>query len=373
MKNLNHPICSSVGRRGLAGLAGILLAFSSFAADGQAGASGDSPAVTGLTYLNNVTFPTGLRYEGWTTGGLSGIDWNPVSKEFVTTRDNTRPGLGPDGAGQTSLFTLIPEFTPGQPGYSVKFTGVTPMNNPDWQPETNGLEAVQYDPDGDGLWLSSESENVLYHLHRDGKTRETITLPEIVTGGAGNTQLEGMAFTPGGELWVIREAPRAEDNGIIRISHLKKDGQVIAQYPYRMDDLLNNGVSELLATTEDSFLVMERGWDGKSPDTEPTGESHNSVRVYRVDLSAATDISGNKALAANSTTPVEKTLVFDSKDVAGVLNTWDTKIDNLEGMSFGPTLLDGKKSLIMVSDDNFLAKQRKTQFIIFRVEQGNAE
>lgn len=328
----------------------------------------DIPAINGLSYQNNVTFPTGARYNGWTIGGLSGIDLNRNNGQFVTARDNTRPGLGPDGAGQTSLFTLEPVFTPGQPGYGIRFTGVTPLNNPAWQPETNGLESVRYDPSGDGLWLSSESENVLYHLHADGTTRDTIRPPETVTGSMGNTQLEGMTFTPEGALWVIREAPRTQDSGITRLSRLSGDGRVLAQYPYRMDGISGNGVSELLAVSNSSFLVMERAWDGKGAGTAPTGESHNSIRIYRVDVAGAPDISGSASLSPDSTQPVSKTLIFDSKALAGVLSAWDTKVDNVEGMSFGPTLPDGHTSLILVSDNNFSTSQRKTQFIILRLD-----
>ncbi|MEN4546213.1 esterase-like activity of phytase family protein [Pantoea agglomerans] len=328
----------------------------------------DIPAMSGLSYQNNVTFPTGERYDGWTIGGLSGIDLNRDNGQFVAARDNTRLGLGPGGAGQTSLFTLEPVFTPEQPGYGIRFTGVTPLNNPAWQPETNGLESVRHDPSGDGLWLSSESENVLYHLHADGTTRDTIRPPETVTGSGGNIQLEGMTFTHEGALWVIREAPRAQDSGITRLSRLSEDGRVLAQYPYRMDGISGNGVSELLAVSSSSFLVMERAWDGKGAGTAPTSQSHNSIRIYRVDVAGAPDISGSASLSAGSTLPVSKTLIFDSKALAGVLNTWDTKVDNVEGMSFGPTLPDGHTSLILVSDNNFSTTQRKTQFIILRLD-----
>ena len=46
----------------------------------------------------------------------------------------------------------------------------------------------------------------------------------------------------------------------------------------------------------------------------------------------------------------------------------DTKVDNVEGMSFGPTLPDGHTSLILVSDNNFSTSQHKTQFIILRLD-----
>ena len=41
--------------------------------------------------------------------------------------------------------------------------------------------------------------------------------------------------------------------------------------------------------------------------------------------------------------------------------------DNLEGMTFGPTLTDGRQLLIIVSDNNFAADQ-VTQFLAVAVE-----
>ena len=42
-------------------------------------------------------------------------------------------------------------------------------------------------------------------------------------------------------------------------------------------------------------------------------------------------------------------------------------IDNIEGVTFGPTLPNGNKTLIFVSDNNFLPIE-KTQFLLFEIE-----
>ncbi len=42
-------------------------------------------------------------------------------------------------------------------------------------------------------------------------------------------------------------------------------------------------------------------------------------------------------------------------------------IDNIEGMTFGPTLPDGRQTLVIVSDNNFSAGQF-TQFIVLAVD-----
>ena len=42
-------------------------------------------------------------------------------------------------------------------------------------------------------------------------------------------------------------------------------------------------------------------------------------------------------------------------------------IDNIEGMTFGPSLPDGRNTLIIVSDNNFSAGQF-TQFILLALD-----
>jgi hypothetical protein len=57
--------------------------------------------------------------------------------------------------------------------------------------------------------------------------------------------------------------------------------------------------------------------------------------------------------------PAEKTLLID-------LDTLGIPLDNVEGMAFGPDLPDGRRSLILVSDNNF-APAQFTQFLLFAV------
>ncbi len=58
-------------------------------------------------------------------------------------------------------------------------------------------------------------------------------------------------------------------------------------------------------------------------------------------------------------TPVTKTLIYDF-DVLGLT------LDNLEGLAFGPTLPDGRQSVVVVSDNNF-SPPAFTQFLAFSI------
>lgn len=66
-------------------------------------------------------------------------------------------------------------------------------------------------------------------------------------------------------------------------------------------------------------------------------------------------------------TPVTKKLVLDFE----TLKTQLGGIANLEGMTFGPKLANGKRSLVVVADDNFPAADSATdrnQMLVFEVQ-----
>jgi hypothetical protein len=63
-------------------------------------------------------------------------------------------------------------------------------------------------------------------------------------------------------------------------------------------------------------------------------------------------------------TPVSQREVFAFDDLG-------IPIDNIEGMTFGPPLPDGRQTLIIVSDNNFSPGQF-TQFIVLAADIGAA-
>ncbi len=90
------------------------------------------------------------------------------------------------------------------------------------------------------------------------------------------------------------------------------------------------------------FLALERSF------AEGVG---NNIRLYEVLSQDATDISDIDSLLAvgdelSEVNAVEKNLLLDFSDLGITL-------DNIEGMTLGPVLPDGRQSLIVVSDNNF--------------------
>ncbi len=114
------------------------------------------------------------------------------------------------------------------------------------------------------------------------------------------------------------------------------------------------------------MLVMERsfsvlGFEG--------GGSGNYVALYEASTAGATDVLGVDALYDGGSpitfTPMSKRSVF-------VFNDELKWVDNIEGMTFGPDLPDGRKTLVFVSDDNFSDfGPQMTQFIVLAVDIEN--
>ena len=112
---------------------------------------------------------------------------------------------------------------------------------------------------------------------------------------------------------------------------------------------MTNGLSDLVALTDSSFLVVERSDSDKGI----------GVRTYHADIDGATDVLRRPSLVAPEVLPMFKSSVSDLTTTPGL-----TPLDNIEGITLGPRLHDGRYSVVLVSDDNFLPSQM-TQFVAF--------
>jgi 3-phytase len=97
-------------------------------------------------------------------------------------------------------------------------------------------------------------------------------------------------------------------------------------------------VDELLPLGDDELIAMERSFSVGAPGTG------NKIKLYDVSL------RGHVA---------RKRLILNLDDLG-------IPLDNVEGITFGPRLRDGRQSLVLVSDNNFAASQF-TQFLAFAV------
>ncbi|MEL6943888.1 MAG: esterase-like activity of phytase family protein, partial [Bacteroidota bacterium] len=141
----------------------------------------------------------------------------------------------------------------------------------------------------------------------------------------------------------------------------KESGAFTRQYAYLLDPVAERGIVlnlsgavEILAVTKDVFLVMERSF---------SAGIGNFVKIYKTTIGEATDISNLSALEGADYIPVKKELLLTINDLELA-----NPVDNIEGMSWGPTLANGNRTLVLVSDDNFgLFGPQVNQFLAFEV------
>jgi hypothetical protein len=350
--------------------------------------------VSSLRFIGEKIVPYNQQYTNTRLGGFSGIDYRADNDTYYLMCDD-------QASAPVSRFYTA-RLTFDQNSFAdITFTSVTPLKRPDGSAfvtltadPANSLdpEGMRYDAAAGRLIWSSEGirnltaspavlvQPFLREANLDGTHVGEFALPPLFriqatdNGTRSNGSFEGMSITPGGKyVFTASEEPLYEDGpraaaGVAgaTIRLLKYDRatrQPVGQFAYKIDavhaapvpstQFQLNGVVEVLALTETKLLAMERSFAvGATPDYK--------VKIYEIDLGSATDVSSLAALTGTNYTPVTKRLVLD------LATTGINRVDNLEGMTFGPKLANGHYSLVMVSDDNFGATQI-SQFLAFEV------
>ncbi|MGC1309687.1 MAG: esterase-like activity of phytase family protein [Phormidesmis sp.] len=133
---------------------------------------------------------------------------------------------------------------------------------------------------------------------------------------------------------------------------------IISEHLYEMDLAptggILHGLSELAVLDQSGhFLGLERSY----------GFQGFALKLYQLASGGATDISAIASLQGDTSSinPIRKKLVLD-------LATLPLPLQNYEAMTFGPTLPNGHKSLLMMSDDNF-APEQDTSLLVLQLDQ----
>ena len=167
-------------------------------------------------------------------------------------------------------------------------------------------------------------------------------------------------FTATEDALLQDESLEGEDQARIRFLHYMVnpvgDPIIVAEHLYLLDsvpiEVVSNGLTELLALkTEGYFLSLERTYGFKGA----------GAKIFQVVVGNATDTSKIESLRGNiaQIQPLNKKLLFDLQDL-------EIYLDNFEGMTEGPRLPDGSRSLVLIADDNFNDEQ-SNQLLLFKL------
>jgi 3-phytase len=211
---------------------------------------------------------------------------------------------------------------------------------------------------------------------QDGRFIRQLPVPLVFVPNQRGPQTNGVRNNGGFEsltvtsdfsrLFTANEIPLAQDGAadafaagqrIRLVEYASERGgyQPVRQFAYELSPLDRpksgvglsiNGVSELLAVSDTELLALERGF------IQARGSKLglNRIRLYRLSLDGATDVSSIDSLAGREDIkPVRKTLIQDFSRLSG-LSLRLFNLENFEGLAWvGPD----HGSLLAVSDDNF--------------------
>lgn len=343
-----------------------------------AGAQTSAPK---LAYVGEMVLPTGLAIGGVEFGGISGLDYDPAADVFYAVSDD-RAEHGP-----VRFYTL--KIAIDAKGIAkLDVAGMTPLTDKNGEPfAQRGIdpESIRYDPDRKALVWSSESDAKgvpsIWESGLDGHFQREFQLPAYEIPSADGTQgiyantgPEGIALSSGPdtlaaitENGLVQDGPKTsvEAGSRSRLTLFDRaTGKPRAEYVYVTEPIFarptalpphaDSGVSELLRFDATHYLAMERAY---------VSGVGNRIGLFLVSLDGASDVLGHAELKdVPDLKPMTKQRLLEFKE-----GDFGVDVDNIEGISFGPEL-DGKRTLILVSDNNFNRKGEFTQFVLFTVE-----
>ncbi|MCP3757028.1 esterase-like activity of phytase family protein [Streptomyces sp. TBY4] len=337
--------------------------------------------------LGEKIVPHKLGFQGTTVGGLSGVDRDRCTGEYVFISDD-RSFLQP------ARFYTAKLDVDADGVHSVDFTGTRPFLQPDGAVYPSPAlgdgkavdpEEIRVDPLDCRYWWGQEGDRPavagppviqpsIEISAPDGTHRGSLQLPDNYTitaerGPRRNQAVEALTFGARGTMVTSAvEGPLLQDGpvpdlthgALVRVTQQTRRGRVLGQFAYPVEKIFaesdpdspwgpDTGVPSLLAFPDDPdrYLVLERTW---------VAGSGYKIRLYDATARGATDVRAMDSLAGRPVVPMRKRLVADFHTLG--LST----VDNTEGMTWGPALPSGERTLIFVSDDNF-ANDAVTQIV----------
>jgi hypothetical protein len=360
--------------------------------------SDEAAAEERIRVLGAYTYPSNSRTFGGTiVGGLSDLTYDAQQNVYYAISDDR-------GESQPARFFTL-EIDIGLTGISdVRVVGMTTLDSDASLPGIQPYERNTIDAEGivllpnRELLISSERDSQdrpwIRRYALDGTLLGEVALPDrfvpnfeagpngrptVVQGIRVNLAFEGLALTPDGRsFYVANEEALAQDGPvatpdqdqvvrIVRYDLGESGWQAGPEVAYRTEKIFSapipptafadHGVPTLLWAEqlwpEFDLLIMEKAFS--------TGVG-NDVRLFGVRLAGAARTESLAALPEPYTGAVATKTELIRLSEAGI------QPDNLEGMTFGPRLPNGKPSLIAVSDDNFSASQ-VNQFVLFELSE----
>lgn len=308
-----------------------------------------------------------------TTGAISNFN-------LLDTIEFTRDGKNFNGLNPQRL-----NGDAGNLGLSFDPEGFTTAANGNFYvSDEYGPSVYEFSPDGSFVRAFKTPSNI---LPLAGNSPDYVDgRPTLTSGRQDNRGFEGVTRSPDGtKLFAVLQDPLVNEGdpdgrrsrNVRIVEYDTATGDSVAQYVYQLESLdeinervpddtfgenaqgRNIGISAITALNDNELLVLERDNRGVGVE-DPTGEgSVASKRVYKIDLTNATDVSNQSLAGTNDlptdVTPVSKSLFLDMQ--ATLETAGQTIPEKFEGLTIGPQLADGSYAVIVGTDNDFSVTQ----------------
>ena len=344
-----------------------------------------------LKFINAIEIPYNQEFKNTKIGGLSGIDYDKKQDiYYIICDERSQENL-------SRFYTAKIDITDDQLK-SITFQEANTLKNQSgntfgsWitNPDTSAdPEDIRYNPKTKSLVWSSEGARVingaktvlqnpsLTNMDLKGNFKDQFNLPSNLEmkqeqkGPRNNGTLEGITFDKNYKtIYTSLEEPLFEDGnqastaagGLIRFYQFDlKTKKNTSQYGYKLEPIAHepnpkgsfavNGVAGIQYYKNKQLFIVERSYS--------TGTQACTIKVFLSDFNKATDVKNYESLQQEKINLATKKLILNMDDL-GIFT------DNIEGLTFGPKLANGNRSLIFISDNNFSPTQ-KTQVLLFEI------
>ncbi|MDY7396251.1 esterase-like activity of phytase family protein [Aureibaculum sp. 2210JD6-5] len=328
-----------------------------------------------LKFLDEYIVPENIWIDSTLVGGLSGIDF-ANGKYYLVCDDASNPRYYEANIkiNNSKIDTIV-------------FTNVIKFND---SSQYLDLEAIRYDKNSSQVFITSEGsinykkDPSFFSVKPDGTISHFFEIPGALKATSlekprNNGTLEGLSTSFDNKgYWIAMELPLEADGpeptvtetkSPIRITYIdaktRKPTRQFAYFLGKIDktpkrNFAVNGLTDLMEYEKNKFIVVERSY------SSGLGKQGNTIKIFKMDASKTTNCLALDSLKDFDFIPATKELLFDFESVKNQM-TYKI-IDNIEGITFGPTLANGNKSLLLVADNNFnkLGAQLN-QFILLEI------
>lgn len=328
-----------------------------------------------LKFLSEFILPENVIIDSTVVGGLSGIDYYNGLYYLVC-----------DDASNPRYYEATIEIDSTVIS-NVKIEKVIRIKDTS---KYLDLESIRYNDKTKQVFLTSEGHifngksPLLISVDSIGIIENNIEIPKVfypnsIQKPRHNGTLEGLSksYNDNG-YWIAMELPLEVDGPEPQLTETKSPVRItfidalthnaINQFAYLLDpvakqpkgDFAVNGLTDILEYDKNKFFMIERSY------SSGLGNQSNTIKIFNIDATEATNTLKMNSLIEANYIPATKELLLDFENLRDKLT--DNSIDNIEGISFGPTLPNGNKTLILVSDNNFNRFEKQlNQFILLEI------